>query len=68
MALAEDHVAEMGGDTITLEVRQSNQPALTLYDALRYRRVGFRRHYYADGEDAIIMTKEIRNFDEAGLP
>jgi ribosomal-protein-alanine N-acetyltransferase len=68
MGLAEDHAVEMGGDTITLEVRASNGSALALYDTLDYRRVGVRRHYYADGEDAIIMTKEVRPLEEARLP
>jgi ribosomal-protein-alanine N-acetyltransferase len=60
MALAEDHAAEMGGDSITLEVRTSNEEAIAMYDALGYHRAGRRRHYYADSEDAIVMTKDVR--------
>ena len=63
MAMAEDHVVAMGGDSITLEVRTSNVPALALYDALGYRRVGSRRHYYPNGEDAIVMTKGVQLID-----
>jgi ribosomal-protein-alanine N-acetyltransferase len=63
MAMAEEHVVAMGGDSITLEVRTSNDPALALYDALGYRRVGCRRHYYPNGEDAIVMSKNIQPLD-----
>ncbi len=38
-----------------LEVRPSNSPAIALYEALGFREVGRRRHYYDDGEDALIM-------------
>lgn len=66
MAMAEDHVVEMGGDSITLEVRTSNGPALALYDVLGYRRVGRRRNYYPNGEDAIVMTKNVQLLDPRG--
>lgn len=43
---------------ILLEVRPSNQSALTLYKSMGYEETGRRRGYYSDnGEDAIIMTK-----------
>ncbi len=43
---------------ITLEVRQSNAPAIALYTRCGFERVGLRRGYYVDnGEDAIIMTR-----------
>ena len=39
----------------TLEVRATNQPALMLYRSLGFRTAGRRRHYYSDGEDALIL-------------
>ena len=46
---------------ITLEVRESNQGARTLYDGLGYREAGRRRGYYFHPkEDAIIMTLELK--------
>jgi ribosomal-protein-alanine N-acetyltransferase len=63
MDLAEQHVEEMSGESLTLEVRASNLGAVALYDALGYLRVGDRRAYYPDGEDAVVMTKRIRNFE-----
>ena len=46
---------------ISLEVRESNQGARTLYDGLGYREAGRRRGYYFHPkEDAIIMTLELK--------
>ncbi len=46
-------------DTVLLEVRPSNQPALDLYQGMGFREVGVRRGYYpaARGrEDALILA------------
>jgi ribosomal-protein-alanine N-acetyltransferase len=49
-----------GAAISTLEVRRSNAPALALYEALGYRRVGVRPNYYAEErEDAIVMVAEL---------
>ncbi len=56
MALAEDHARTAGGETVTLEVRDTNLAAIELYRSLGYDEVGRRRRYYADGEDALVMT------------
>ena len=52
-------LAVEGATLVKLEVRKSNEPALTLY-----RDVGFEtaRHvprYYRDGEDALVMTLDL---------
>ena len=45
-------------DRFTLEVRQSNAPAIRLYERLGFRAAGLRRRYYQDnGEDALIMWR-----------
>jgi ribosomal-protein-alanine N-acetyltransferase len=42
----------------TLEVRQSNEPAIRLYEQFGFRAAGLRRRYYQDnGEDALIMWR-----------
>ncbi len=42
----------------TLEVRRSNQAAINLYHKFGFEIIGERRHYYMDGEDALIMWTE----------
>jgi ribosomal-protein-alanine N-acetyltransferase len=59
MSLAERHALETGGDTVTLEVRTSNRAAIAMYELLGYHRAGLRRAYYHDGEDALVMTKDL---------
>jgi [ribosomal protein S18]-alanine N-acetyltransferase len=45
-------------DRFTLEVRQSNDAAIRLYERLGFRAAGLRRRYYQDnGEDALIMWR-----------
>ena len=42
---------------LTLEVRESNLPAISLYRKLGFREVGVRRHYYRNPvENALLMT------------
>ena len=43
--------------SIHLEVRKSNFPAINLYLKFGFFETGFRRGYYADGEDAMIMQR-----------
>ena len=44
---------------LTLEVRQSNAPAIALYEKHGFQRAGLRPGYYQHPrEDAVIMTRE----------
>ncbi|MEL6404693.1 MAG: ribosomal protein S18-alanine N-acetyltransferase [Chloroflexota bacterium] len=54
---------EGNGDivSIQLHVRQSNKPAITLYEKLGYRTTGIDTGYYNDGEAALIMTYTIQS-------
>ena len=67
MGMAERHAVEMCGDTITLEVRTDNDVAINLYRELGYSHVGVRRRYYADGEDALVMSKDVVTLDDHGV-
>lgn len=50
--------ATAGRARLTLEVRPSNEPALTLYASEGYLVAGRRRRYYPDnGEDALVMWR-----------
>jgi len=56
----EEEVAKLGGESLTLEVRVSNQTAQHLYRQRGFYPVGLRKQYYSDNdEDAIIMSKSI---------
>jgi ribosomal-protein-alanine N-acetyltransferase len=59
-ALLTELLHRVGGDEsrVTLEVRQSNQGAIDLYERFGFRSAGIRRRYYQDnGEDAEIMWR-----------
>lgn len=46
---------------LTLEVRESNTPAIGLYEKLGFETVGRRKNYYREEhEDALLMTVEFK--------
>lgn len=47
---------ENKSDSLTLEVNEKNIPAINLYEKYEFKKVGIRRHYYSQNENAIIMT------------
>ncbi|MCQ2509746.1 MAG: ribosomal protein S18-alanine N-acetyltransferase, partial [Lachnospiraceae bacterium] len=50
---------EKGVDTLFLEVRKSNEAAITLYRNQGFTEIGLRKNYYeAPVEDALIMTRQ----------
>lgn len=54
----EDNVMKNNASFITLEVRESNLPAISLYTSLGYKTAGKRKRFYRDPiEDAVLMTK-----------
>lgn len=56
-----DYAAENDINAITLEVRVSNIPAISLYESFGFQVEGRRKNYYADnGEDALIMWLKLR--------
>ncbi len=44
---------------LTLEVRKSNTRAIRFYQKYRFIDVSVRKHYYANGEDALLMHLRI---------
>jgi ribosomal-protein-alanine N-acetyltransferase len=59
-ALLDELLARVDGPDarFTLEVRESNQPAIALYERFGFLSAGMRRRYYQDnGEDALIMWR-----------
>lgn len=54
-------VALSKAEEITLEVRESNKPAVSLYESLGFEKVGNRKNYYQQPvENAVLMTKCIK--------
>ena len=56
---AEKFLKEKNVNKIFLEVRVSNTPAINLYIKNGFNKISIRKKYYPDGEDAIVMVKEI---------
>jgi ribosomal-protein-alanine N-acetyltransferase len=48
---------EEGIKQIRLEVRKGNAGAIAFYDHMGYRPLSEIRHYYADGEDALVLAR-----------
>lgn len=54
-----ERAAASGVKKLFLEVRVSNAPAMALYLKTGFRGVYARPRYYADGEDALVMMKDL---------
>lgn len=51
---------ELGNESLTLEVRISNEGAIALYGKLAFQQVGRRPNYYRNPkEDALILRKKL---------
>ena len=52
-------LTERGSHSLMLEVRISNEPAISVYHSLGFIEVGIRKNYYRNPkEDALILRKE----------
>ena len=57
--LVEELIRQLDAYQLTLEVRQSNAAAISLYDAMGFAQVGLRKNYYQKPkENALILRKE----------
>ena len=60
MERAEDYAKGYGCPMITLEVRQSNTPARTLYEKCGYEAYGIQKNYYTNPtENAVLYRKAV---------
>ncbi len=54
-----ERLQKKGAISLCLEVRQSNLPAISLYEKLGFQQVGLRPNYYRNPrENALILRKE----------
>ena len=54
---------ELGNETdVFLEVRESNLPAIKLYNEFNFEEIGVRENYYSDGESAVVMHKKAMTY------
>ena len=57
-ALLSEMLSLTASDTVYLEVRSQNTPAITLYERFGFRANGTRRNYYKNpGDDALLMLR-----------
>ncbi|MFW9795077.1 MAG: GNAT family N-acetyltransferase, partial [Candidatus Thorarchaeota archaeon] len=59
---------DYGASEFFLEVRKSNEEAVSVYEKLGYTVRRVLRGYYRDGEDAYLMVKQVDNASEEGPP
>lgn len=59
MERAERELKAFETKRILLEVREGNSNAIALYEKLGYKTVSVRKKYYQDGENALVMMKEL---------
>ncbi len=54
-----------GATSVILEVRESNRPAVRLYESIGFRLEGRRNKYYRDPtEDALLLRIPLRTCDK----
>lgn len=59
ISIVEKECIDKKCENVTLEVRQSNQSAISFYKKHGFREVSVRKSYYYDGEDALVMIKMV---------
>lgn len=53
------HLSRTEVTRVLLEVSDSNQSALRLYDKAGFKVIGRRKRYYSDGSTALVMHREL---------
>lgn len=59
LQMCEEEMKKAGVKKTFLEVRESNALARILYEKLGYKVISTRKNYYLDGENAVVMLKEL---------
>lgn len=67
LQVMEDEGRAVGGETVFLEVRRSNEGGLALYRSAGFQQIGIRKGYYAaEKEDAIVMSRSLDTDEVVG--
>lgn len=56
---AETDLKNQKTEKVFLEVRESNFTAISFYSKNGFKKISVRKNYYADGENALVMLKEL---------
>ncbi|MGY5864754.1 MAG: ribosomal protein S18-alanine N-acetyltransferase [Candidatus Thorarchaeota archaeon] len=64
ISAAMEGMSDYGANEFFLEVRKSNEAAVTVYEKLGYSVRRVLRGYYRDGEDAYLMVKQVEDDKE----
>lgn len=65
LSAALEGAKERGRESMSLEVRISNIPAITLYKSKGFKIIGERKNFYSHPvEDGLIMSKDLRGNDD----
>ena len=59
VAILEKDLKSQGVVKVLLEVRITNKQATALYNSCGFTEISKRKKYYPDGEDALVMEKEL---------
>jgi ribosomal-protein-alanine N-acetyltransferase len=58
MKFSHKELRRLGVDKFFLEVKESNKPAISLYEKLGYEKIAERKRYYYGEEAALVMKFE----------
>lgn len=56
---SEEMLMDYGVDTYDLQVDVTNRPAIAFYEKHGFKTIRTIKHYYANGNDAFLMVKEL---------
>ena len=59
LAFSINELVSKGAKSFILEVRESNINAIAIYNKFGFNKVSVRKNYYSNGENALVLIKEI---------
>ena len=59
LAYSIDKLISLGAKSFILEVRESNNNAIKIYNKFGFDKISTRKNYYSNGENALVLLKEV---------